>query len=236
MKPSEFFGKFLSMALWGNLITMFLVVVGLIFGVKYGIELYTHHGEEIVVPNIKHKIFNDAEHILADLDLEIVVADTGYVKTLPADCILDQSIDPEHKVKPGRVIYVTINASSTPTLTLPDIIDNSSMREAIAKLTALGFKVGTPKFIPGEKDWVYGVVVNGKQMFTGSKIPIDATVIILVGNGMRDADDSINYMEPDYPEIEMVEGAEETDEFEEVKPEETQSPADPFTQVEQPTQ
>lgn len=236
MKPSEFFGKFLSMALWGNLITMFLVVVGLVFGIKYGIELYTHHGEEIVVPNIKHKIFNDAEHILADLDLEIVVADTGYVKTLPADCILDQSIEPGHKVKPGRVIYVTINASSTPTLTLPDIIDNSSMREAIAKLTALGFKVGPPKFIPGEKDWVYGVVVNGKQMLTGSKVPIDATVIILVGNGMRDAGDSINYVEPDYPEIEMAEGAEETDDFEEVKPEEPQSPADPFTPVEQPTQ
>lgn len=218
MKPSEFFGKFLSKTLWGNLAAMFLIVVGLIFGVKYGIELYTHHGEEIVVPNIKHKLFKDAERILDDLNLEIVVVDTGYVKTLPPDCVLDQSIEAGHKVKSGRVIYVTINASHTPTLTLPDIIDNSSMREAIAKLTALGFKVGTPQFIAGEKDWVYGVVVNGKQMLTGDKIPVDAIVVILVGNGMRDANDSVNYIEPEYPVEETMEGEGEADPFEEVTP------------------
>lgn len=236
MKPSEFFSKFLSRILWGNLIAMFLVVVGLIIGVKYGIEIYTHHGEEIAVPNIKHKLYKDAERILADLNLEIQVVDTGYVKTLPPDCILDQSIEPGHKVKSGRVIYVTINSSHTPTLTLPDIIDNSSLREAMAKLTAIGFKVGTPKFIPGEKDWVYGVMVNGQQVVTGDRIPVDATVIILVGNGMRDASDSVNYVEPDYPLLEQMEGEGAVDEFEEVTPTDETKPAEPAKPTDQPSQ
>ena len=47
MKTKEFFGKFCSLYLWGNLFAMVLVVVGLCFGVKYGLELYTHHGEGI---------------------------------------------------------------------------------------------------------------------------------------------------------------------------------------------
>ena len=73
--------------LWLNLVAMAVVVVLLCFGVKYGIDFYTHHGEKISVPDVKNKSFTDAEKILDDRDLEIVVSDTGYVKTLPPDCI-----------------------------------------------------------------------------------------------------------------------------------------------------
>ena len=142
MKSSEFFKKVFSWTLWANLFAMALVVVAACFGVKYGIDLYTHHGERIQVPNVRHKSFADAEHILDKLGLKIEVSDTGYVKVLPPDCILEQSILPGTSVKSGRIVYVVINAANTPTLTIPDVIDNSSYREARAKLEAMGFKVG----------------------------------------------------------------------------------------------
>ena len=82
MKTSEFFNKFKSGYLWGNLLAMAVVVVLLIIGVKYGLDAYTHHGESIVVPSVKHKAYKDAERILDDLGLTVVVSDTGYVKTL----------------------------------------------------------------------------------------------------------------------------------------------------------
>jgi hypothetical protein len=105
-------------------------------------------------------------------------------------------------VKSGRIIYLTVNALKTPTITLPDIIDNSSLREAMAKLTAMGFKLAMPQFVPGEKDWVYGVLVGGKSVVTGSKISVEDSLVIQVGNGMRDASDSVNYIDPIYPEEE----------------------------------
>ena len=67
MKSSEFFKKVFSLKLWANLFAMALVVVAVCFGVKYGIDIYTHHGERIQVPNIRHKCFADAEHILDQL-------------------------------------------------------------------------------------------------------------------------------------------------------------------------
>ena len=136
MTISEFLGKFKSTYLWGNLAAMALVVVALALGFRFGIDLYTHHGESIPIPNILHKRYADAEQIVNSLGLEIEVSDTGYVRSLPPGAILEQTPGPGERVKSGHIIYVTINATHSPTITLPDVIDNSSLREAMAKLTA----------------------------------------------------------------------------------------------------
>lgn len=197
MKAKDFFRKIFSVRLWANLAAMLLVVVLLCLGVKIGIDIYTHHGEVINVPDVRHKQFADAERILAANNLKVVVSDTGYVKTLSPDCILEQSPEPGKGVKSGRVIYVVINSSHSPMLTIPDIIDNCSYREARAKLIAMGFKVGPTEFIPGEKDWVYGLKSKGMMLHTGQKVSVDDMVIIQVGDGMRDVNDSIVYTDAD---------------------------------------
>ena len=212
MTVSEFIGKFKSRYLWGNLVAMVAVVVLLAFGFKAAVGIYTHHGESIAVPKLIHKNSSDAEHILNELGLKMEVTDTGYVKTLPPGCILEQSPAHGERVKSGHVINVIINATSSPTITLPDVIDNCSLREAMAKLTAMGFKLGKPEFIAGEKDWVYGILVKGRHVASGDKIPVDDVLIIQVGNGMRSANDSVNYVDPVYQQ----EDAGDIDDFEEV--------------------
>lgn len=199
MTPAEFINKFKSKYLWGNLAAMFLVVVVLGIGVKFGIDIYTHHGEAIPIPDIRHKNFADAERILEDVGLQIEVTDTGYVRSLPPDCILEQSPGPGETVKSGHIIYVTINSDHSPRITIPDVIDNSSLREAMAKLTAMGFKLGTPQYVPGEEDWVYGILVKGRHVVAGDKVSIDDVLIIQVGNGQRDAADSVDYVDPMAP-------------------------------------
>lgn len=196
MTTAEFIHKFKSKYLWTNLAAMAVVVVLLCLGLKFGIEVYTHHGEAIAIPNVMHKKYADAERILDDAGLQIVVTDTGYVKSLPADCILEQSPGAGEKVKAGHVIYVTINSTSSPKVTIPDIIDNSSLREAMAKLTAMGFKLGQPQFIAGEQDWVYGILVRGKRVVAGDKVSIEETLVIQVGNGQRSASDSVKFVDP----------------------------------------
>lgn len=219
MKQSEFFGKFKSWYLWGNLLAMFMVVLAVGIGVRYGLDVYTHHGESIEIPNVKHRQFADAEQILKNAGLKIEVVDTGYVKSLPANCILEQSPAPGEKVKSGHVITVTINASHSPTITLPDVIDNSSLREAMAKLSAMGFKLGMPQYIAGEKDWVYGILVKGRHVVAGDRISVEETLIIQVGNGLRDGEDSVDYIDPVSSDYGDDEG--NIDDFEEVPEAET---------------
>ncbi len=198
MESKEFFNKLMSRYLWGHIVAMIGVVVVVCAGVKFGIDLYTHHGEAISVPDIRHKKYADAEHLLSERGLQIVVSDTGYVKTLPPDCILEQSPAPGEKVKSGHIIYVTVNSSHSPTLVLPDVIDNSSYREAKAKLIAMGFKIGEPKFVAGEKDWVYGVLANGQPVNAGDRVPVDARLTILVGDGQIGDHDDVDIVDPEY--------------------------------------
>lgn len=219
MTGKNFFGKFLSTYLWGNIWAILIVVILLCFGLKYGIDFYTHHGEAIVVPNLVHKSYADAEKVMDDLGLEMVVTDTNYVKTLPPDCILDQSIVPGKRVKSGHIIYVTINAASAPTLIIPDIIDNSSLREAQLKLMSMGFRLAEPEYVPGEKDWLYAIKVNGKRVVAGQKVPQDVRLVLVAGDGMIDESMDIEYTEPEYR-------------YERVSPDDNMSDEDAFEVVE----
>ena len=196
MKPEEFFKKIFSFRLWINLFAMIVFIVLLCLVLKFGIDICTHHGEEISIPNIKHKNFADAEHILENAGLKIMVSDTGYVKTLPPDCILEQTPVAGKNVKSGRTIYVVINSSASPVLTIPDIIDNCSYREAKAKLTAMGFKVGSVEYMPGETDWVYGLKSKGRNLQNGQKVSVTDVIVIQVGDGMRDLNESVEFAEP----------------------------------------
>lgn len=217
MNPSEFIKKFKSRYLWGNLCAMALVVVAACAGVKFGLDVYTHHGESIAIPDVRRKAFADADYLLREAGMIVVVSDTGYVRGLPPDCILEQSPAPGDRVKSGHVIYLTVNASHTPTLSVPDIIDNSSLREAMAKLQAMGFKITRPMFVEGEKDWVYGLVVRGRQVKASDRIGIDDYITIQVGNGQRDTTEEIDYT--DAPELlpeEQMEEVGDVDEFQEI--------------------
>ena len=55
--------------------------------------------------------------------------------------------------------------------------------------------------IPGERDWVYGVKYNGRELEQNDRVPIGATVTLVVGSGEREvvvdslATDSIEFVE-----------------------------------------
>ena len=89
---------------------------------------------------------------------------------------------------------------------LPDLADNSSLREAQALLLSMGFKVGDPEYISGEKDWVYGVLVNGKLAQAGDRVPNDAIIVLQVGDGTRDANDTTSHRPAvQYEEVQVEE-------------------------------
>ncbi len=199
--------------LWGNLLAMAIVVALLGAGIKYGLEFYTHHGESIVVPQVKGMAYTKASQLLEQDGLVVMVSDSGYSKTLPPDYILAQTPSYGTRVKTGHVVYVTVNSPSSPTFSIPDIIDNSSMREAEAKLVAMGFRLLPAKRVSGEKDWVYGILCRGREVKNGDRVPIDYPLTLLVGNGSISDMEDFEYVDPSFTEPEES----DIDEFEEVE-------------------
>ena len=118
--------------------------------------------------------------------LACIVSDSTYVKDKPAGCILDYNPAAGQKVKEGRIIYLTINAINIPLQVVPDVADNSSLRQAEARILASGFKLNDIQYVPGEKDWVYGVKYRDRMLAIGDKVPMGATLTLMVGDGNRE--------------------------------------------------
>ena len=197
MTFKEFFSLRKNSVLWLNLLAMVLVVVGLIYGVLAGLDAYTRHGQAVVVPDVKGMDVKEAAEVFRAKKLACAVVDSTYVKELRAGSILDYNPSAGQKVKEGRVIYLTINTLNIPLCQVPDVADNSSLRQAEARLLVSGFKLEKIDTVPGEKDWVYGVKYRERLLQMGEKVPTGAALTLMVGNGKDSLQvDSVALEEP----------------------------------------
>lgn len=187
----EFFSFKHNRWFWLNLVLMVATLIAAPIVALQWLDSYTHHGEAVVVPQVEGTVLTDAQKVLGQKSLKTEVVDSSFVKGLPAGTILDQNPKGGARVKEGRTIYLTINAASAPQIAMPDVMDNSSLRQAEAKLRAIGFKLTEHEYVSGEKDWVYAVKYRGRDLMPGEKVPHEATLTLCVGNGGEVDGDSI---------------------------------------------
>ncbi|MBD3591107.1 PASTA domain-containing protein [Bacteroides sp. GM023] len=194
MTIKEFFSFKTNKFFWLNIIAMIVVVVVMVFGVLKWLDIHTHHGETVMVPDVKGMTVEEATKMFRNHGLVCVISDTKYVKDKAAGIILDLKPGAGDKVKEGRTVYLTVNTLDIPLRVIPDVADNSSLRQAEAKLQSAGFKLTEIQLVHGEKDWVYGVKYQGRQLTTGEKVPVGASLTLMVGNGAGDMaeEDSID--------------------------------------------
>ena len=186
MTIKEFFSFKENKYLWWNVIAMIVLAGLLIFLIMEGIDVYTQHGKSVLVPNLKGMNKEEAQMMLRNRGLDCVVVDSSYDKDKVSGCILEQNPSDGQNVKKGRIIYLTVNSLTMPMQTIPDVADNSSVRQATAKLISAGFILTDNESVSGERDWVYGVKYQGRQLMLGEKVPTGATLTLMVGNGMKE--------------------------------------------------
>jgi len=183
MTIKDFFSFRGNKFFWLNLIGMMVFVVLIVFGTFKALDIYTHHGEAVRVPNVKGMGVAEAEMMIRNHELQALVADSTYIKDKPAGTVLELRPEADQLVKKGRVIYLTVNSLSVPMVSVPDVVENSSLREARVRITASGFKLDSVQFVNGEKDWVYGIKYRGKSLMIGEKVPMGASLVIVAGDG-----------------------------------------------------
>ena len=173
MTIKEFFSFKTNKFFWVNIIAMIVVVVVMIFGVLKWLDIHTHHGETVAVPDVKGMTVDEAAKMFRNHGLVYVISDTKYVKDKAAGIILELKPGVGEKVKEGRTVYLTVNTLDVPL-------------RAQAKLLNAGFKLNQVQLVNGEKDWVYGVKYQGRQLAAGEKIPVGSSLTLMVGNGSGD--------------------------------------------------
>ena len=166
-----------------NLAAMVAVVVAAVTITFRWIDGYTEHGVAVAVPDITGMQEEEAIIKLAQHHLVGVSYDYAYVKGVPTGEITAQRPAAKAKVKRGRKIYLTVSSGNHPMKTLPDIIENSSLREAESRLRAAGFHLTPHDTIAGDLDWVYGVRYDGRELHGHELVPEGAELTIIVGGG-----------------------------------------------------
>lgn len=212
----SFFRKLTAPIVWGNLLAMLLVLVLLIAGLIWWLGDYTHHGEGISVPDFTGLDYNASVSRGEEAGLIVIVSDSTYNKRMPAGCIVSQKPVAGASVKSGRIIYVTINSLTMPRIAIPDLVGNSSYRQAQARLLAMEFKLTEPKLIDGDKDWVYGLQCDGRNLVTGDMVAKESTLTIVIGNGLTEEDLELEDADGDSLDVDEYGTADLVDPFQEI--------------------
>lgn len=160
-----------------------LLVIFLYFGLKWG----TRHNETIIVPDFVGMTIEDARGVAKDKDLNIVVRDSIFDVDLPGGTIVDQlpgtSDVRDVTVKPGRKIYVTINAYSRRQVDVP-YVAKQTLRQALNQLERSGLTVEELVYEADmtSTDYVEKQVVAGREVKSTSKrsVPIGTGVKLYV--------------------------------------------------------
>ena len=164
---------------------MFISIMLLLFTFGW-MKKYTLHGQFISVPDVSGMYEEEAGQALAAVGLKYEVLDYKYDKQMVEGGVIEQKPKPGAHVKDGRKIYLTLNSGKEPMRAVPDVADNSSLRQASSQLRAAGFVLTPNDTIRGEIDWVYKVLYNGKEMHGGDLVPEGASITLVVGNGEKE--------------------------------------------------
>lgn len=197
-----------------NIVMMVLIIVAVPVGALYMLDSFTHHGEKIEVPNVLGKSLYDAETMLKDRGLVALVVDSMYDKSAPRGSVLEQSPKSGYEVKGGRMVYLTVNLKGEPMAQLPDVVGHGSLREAVALLQSLGFKLTAHKPVLGRpKDLVLGVKQGTRDVHAGETIPRDRPLTLVIGGGEIDStmyEDEFD-VEDDFEDVNIDEDGEDFD-------------------------
>lgn len=133
---------------WGGIVVLltigfaaYLVVDALIM------PSYTRHDVSTRVPNVENRPFEEADSLLRQRGLQVERQVGRYNPNVEQDLVVEQTPLPTSDVKPGRRVYLTVNAGEAPMVKIPDLT-GMSVREARNRVTSAGFDVGAVREDP----------------------------------------------------------------------------------------
>jgi len=151
----------------------------------------TNHGEFVVVPDLKGIKEEELQGFLEKHKLRFSVNDSAYTDTLPPLSVLRQFPVPGVNVKENRIVYVSLNRVSPPTLPMPDLTDGSLVN-AKAVLKSNELKLGRTYYEPSPfKNLVREFRYHDRPIAAGTRIPKGSVIDLVVGDGFGPADFTI---------------------------------------------
>ncbi len=172
--------------IWLLLINGFIIALlagGGLIAAHYLLQRGTRHGARAVVPDFQSLTMDQAQRLAKEGDLRLIINDSTYAPTRMRGSILDQVPQEGTIVKPGRTIYLTINATQQKMVDVP-YVAGRSLRQAMNMLEMASLSIEELIY---EEDiatnYILAQYCNGKEISESSDAiaPVGTGVTLRVG-------------------------------------------------------
>lgn len=168
-----------------------LLTILLVWFTMSMLAFYTNKGENFPTPDFKGMTIAQIEARANDHGLRFIIEDSVFRKEIQPGTVVMQKPAAGHKIKPNRVIYITLASERPEQVSVPKLTD-VSMRQARVLLESKGFALGNIEYRPSEfNDLVLDQVHNGQTISPGSRLNNGSTIDLVVGKNMTGGETTI---------------------------------------------
>lgn len=186
-----------------NLVIILIIAALGIYAAYLTTALFTKHGRSVHVPRVENMSYTEAISKLHDSGLKVDIRDSLYREDVRPGFVIEQFPKANSVVKPGRKIFLYINAVHPKEVILDDdnhpnefAMRGESERGALAKFEELGFKNVRVVKVLGSSDRVVKVLANGRPVRKMQKVAVNASIVIEVSDGrLAQVQDSLYNLE-----------------------------------------
>jgi beta-lactam-binding protein with PASTA domain len=160
-------------------------IILFVFVIMQWLYIRTHHNQKIEVPNLASMELEDAQHVLDEIDLKLVVIDSAsFNPNYPRKSVIEQDPEAGDFVKENRKIYLTLNPSGYKDVEIPDMY-GKTRRQVTSQLLSIGFRVHPEPIYVRDLalDVVRGLQFGKKEIKPGDKIPKNSLITLKLGDG-----------------------------------------------------
>ena len=167
-----------------NSVLMALALVALGYIALLFIDVFTSHGQQVQVPDVRNMPLEKAIEILDDAGLRWEISDsTTFYENYKPGTVIDQDPKAKSYIKKIRIIYLSVNAMHAPIIPLPKLVDLPG-RQGAAMLRAMGYKHVDIDSVPSEMGGlILQVTVNGHNVAPNTPVSVNSQIKIIVGDG-----------------------------------------------------
>lgn len=173
-----------------NLVIILAVAALGIWIIYFSIALFTRHGQSDKVPGVENMTYTQAIEVLHDHGFKVDIRDSLYKDDVKPGFVIEQFPKANSIVKPGRKIFLYINAVHPKEVVIDDdnhpmedALRSFSYRSAMAKLQELGFKNIKVVRVLGDNECVAKITANGTTVKKMQKVPVNAKIVMQVYDG-----------------------------------------------------
>lgn len=177
-----------------NIIKAALFFAVLLIAVQLLLKVATRHGKEIEVPDFSNMPVKEAVRLAERSDMRVEVTDSVFIKRLERGNVFSQKPEAGKKVKKGRRVMLTINATQARTVRMPDVV-GLSLRQAKTEIESSGLHVGKLIY---KSDIATNNVLDqfhrGKSVRKGTELEADSVIDLCLGLSEEDSMTYIPYL------------------------------------------